>query len=76
MTQALAPFCAGVLWSAFMDTEHPHNWPIGSYLAWNVFGILSAMSFLGSCWIGHVVPDIAVQSDERQSGSHDDRMRL
>jgi hypothetical protein len=53
-SRAFAPFIAGFLWSEFAgidDDSPPRSWPLGSFLTWNVFGILCIITFAASLWI-------------------------
>jgi hypothetical protein len=51
LAQISAPFSAGFMWRKFADGKFPEQWPLGPYLAWNVFGLIGVLAFVGSCWI-------------------------
>ena len=62
--QAMAPLCAGALWSASLKTDVPQQWPLGRFLIWNVFGIICIIGFMQALWIHRPNRNVAIDRSE------------
>lgn len=53
LARAFAPFPAGILWSRFagVEDEARHEWPLGPFFTWDVFGVICLFGFMGSCFL-------------------------